>query len=44
MRSGTMAKKLKPIHPGEQLHEEFMVPPELSSNAPGESNQQWSGC
>ncbi len=28
-----MAKKLKPIHPGEQLREEFMVPLELSSNA-----------
>jgi antitoxin HigA-1 len=28
-----MAKKLKPIHPGEQLHEEFMVPLGLSSNA-----------
>lgn len=28
-----MAKKLKPIHPGDQLHEEFMVPLGLSSNA-----------
>jgi addiction module HigA family antidote len=28
-----MAKKLKPIHPGEQLLEEFMRPLELSSNA-----------
>ncbi len=28
-----MAKKLKPIHPGEQLREEFMVPLGLSSNA-----------
>jgi antitoxin HigA-1 len=28
-----MAKKLKPIHPGEQLHQEFMIPLELSSNA-----------
>jgi len=28
-----MAKKLKPIHPGEQLREEFMVPFGLSSNA-----------
>ena len=28
-----MAKKLKPIHPGEQLREEFMVPLELSSNS-----------
>jgi addiction module HigA family antidote len=28
-----MAKKLKPIHPGEQLREEFMVPLDLSSNA-----------
>ncbi len=28
-----MAKKLKPIHPGEQLLQEFMVPLELSSNA-----------
>jgi addiction module HigA family antidote len=28
-----MAKKLKPIHPGEQLREEFMGPLELSSNA-----------
>ncbi|SRR6266403_3459567 len=28
-----MAKKLKPIHPGAQLREEFMVPLGLSSNA-----------
>lgn len=28
-----MAKKLKPIHPGEQLREEFMAPLGLSSNA-----------
>lgn len=28
-----MAKKLNPIHPGEQLREEFMVPLGLSSNA-----------
>jgi antitoxin HigA-1 len=28
-----MAKKLNPIHPGEQLREEFMVPLELSSNS-----------
>jgi len=28
-----MAKKLKPIHPGEQLLQEFMIPLELSSNA-----------
>lgn len=28
-----MAKKLKPIHPGEMLREEFMVPLNLSSNA-----------
>lgn len=28
-----MAKKLKPVHPGEQLREEFMVPLGLSSNA-----------
>ena len=28
-----MAKKLKPIHPGEILREEFMVPLGLSSNA-----------
>src|ERR1700684_2727291 len=28
-----MAKKLKPIHPGEQLREEFMLPLGLSSNA-----------
>ena len=28
-----MSKKLKPIHPGEQLREEFMIPLELSSNA-----------
>jgi antitoxin HigA-1 len=28
-----MAKKLKPIHPGEQLLQEFMIPFELSSNA-----------
>lgn len=28
-----MTKKLKPIHPGEQLREEFMVPLGLSSNA-----------
>src|ERR1700721_2478314 len=27
-----MAKKLKPIHPGEQLHQELMIPLELSSN------------
>ena len=27
-----MAKKLKPIHPGEQLLQEFMIPLELSSN------------
>ena len=28
-----MSRKLKPIHPGEQLREEFMIPFELSSNA-----------
>jgi addiction module HigA family antidote len=28
-----MSKKLNPIHPGEQLREEFMVPLGLSSNA-----------
>ena len=28
-----MAKKLKPIHPGEQLREEFMLPLGLSTNA-----------
>jgi len=28
-----MARKLKPIHPGEILREEFMVPLGLSSNA-----------
>ena len=28
-----MARKLKPIHPGEQLREEFMLPLGLSSNA-----------
>ncbi len=28
-----MTKKLKPIHPGEQLREEFMIPLGLSSNA-----------
>jgi antitoxin HigA-1 len=28
-----MARKLKPIHPGEQLLQEFMIPLELSSNA-----------
>jgi antitoxin HigA-1 len=28
----TMAKKLKPIHPGEQLREEFMKPLGLSVN------------
>src|SRR3546814_9727878 len=28
-----MTKKLPPIHPGEVLREEFMVPLELSSNA-----------
>ncbi|MDZ4076953.1 MULTISPECIES: HigA family addiction module antitoxin [Hydrocarboniphaga] len=28
-----MAKKLAPIHPGEQLSEEFMLPLGLSSNA-----------
>ncbi len=28
-----MKKKLRPIHPGEQLREEFMIPLELSSNA-----------
>lgn len=28
-----MAKKLAPIHPGEQLLEEFMLPLGLSSNA-----------
>jgi addiction module HigA family antidote len=27
-----MAKKLKPVHPGEILHEEFMVPLGLSMN------------
>jgi addiction module HigA family antidote len=29
----TMSKKLRPIHPGEQLREEFMIPLGLSSNA-----------
>ena len=28
-----MSKKLRPIHPGEQLREEFMIPLGLSSNA-----------
>lgn len=28
-----MSKKLHPIHPGEQLREEFMIPLGLSSNA-----------
>ena len=28
-----MSKKLNPIHPGEQLLEEFMIPLGLSSNA-----------
>lgn len=28
-----MSKKLKPIHPGEQLREEFMIPLGISSNA-----------
>ena len=28
-----MSKKLPPIHPGEQLREEFMVPMRLSSTA-----------
>ena len=28
-----MKKKLPPIHPGEQLREEFMIPLGLSSNA-----------
>ena len=28
-----MSKKLKPIHPGEILREEFMVPMGISSNA-----------
>ena len=28
-----MVKKLKPIHPGEILREEFMIPMGLSSNA-----------
>jgi len=28
-----MTKMLKPIHPGEQLREEFMIPLGLSSNA-----------
>lgn len=28
-----MAKKLKPIHPGEILREEFMLPMGISSNA-----------
>lgn len=28
-----MTRKLKPIHPGEQLREEFMAPLGLSSNA-----------
>jgi len=27
-----MTKKLKPVHPGEILREEFMVPPGLSMN------------
>ena len=27
-----MAKKLKPVHPGEILHEEFMIPLGLSMN------------
>jgi antitoxin HigA-1 len=29
----SMSKKLKPIHPGEHLREEFMLPFGLSSNA-----------
>jgi len=28
-----MTEKLKPIHPGEQLREEFLIPLGLSSNA-----------
>ena len=28
-----MSKKLRPIHPGEHLREEFMIPLGLSSNA-----------
>ena len=28
-----MSKKLPPVHPGEQLREEFMIPLGLSSNA-----------
>jgi antitoxin HigA-1 len=28
-----MNQKLKPVHPGEQLREEFMIPLGLSSNA-----------
>ena len=31
-----MAKKLKPLHPGEQLREEFMVPLGLSSAYSGD--------
>ena len=27
-----MRRKLKPVHPGEILREEFMVPPDLSMN------------
>ncbi len=27
-----MAKKIKPVHPGEILHEEFMLPLKLSMN------------
>jgi addiction module HigA family antidote len=32
MKGGKMRRKLKPVHPGEILREEFMVPPGLSMN------------
>ena len=47
-----MSKKLDPIHPGEQLREEFMIPLGLSSNAlaralnvtPARINEIVRGC
>lgn len=33
MKEAPMVKKLKPVHPGEILREEFMLPLGLSSNA-----------
>jgi plasmid maintenance system antidote protein VapI len=34
------AKPLEPIHPGEILHEEFMKPMEMSSNALARSGRR----